>query len=312
MDLQITWQDRNDSVDHFEVHRTDTPVAFKDLGDPLATVPSGTFSYLDETAIRNEVYYYSIVAVKGVHRVMSQQRAYAAIPNTGPGPQELIYGDANFGIFGITKRLELLSRDQLLDQLPDFNGNTVRDTDEWVKYMWRGKVCFIPTAPMKRDASWEDYYNAGLVYGTDDEGGFSGGGVNQRQVVYRGPYNFRVRLPKWELVPETNGFNYTNVRSEFVMALGSLVKAEETRGLENYRDRDGDIYVPTVGNHDFFWMWGGSSTNYARYPIHAELYGSIPLFIGDGYYGNVTQHHRPARNSRHYHQGWFPVLELEF
>ena len=50
------------------------------------------------------------------------------------------------------------------------NGTLINSDTPWIKYIWKGKICFYPLKPIRHSTTWDAIYNAGAVYGTGDEG----------------------------------------------------------------------------------------------------------------------------------------------
>lgn len=109
-------------------------------------------------------------------------------PNSGPGPKSLAGGNEQAGYFGTLTQNQLFTPTELFNLLgiPAL-GPSVNSSLMWCKFFYKGKVVYIPTRPIHDGSlqpfSWEDLYQLGLVYGTDNNGTFpspAASPVNQR------------------------------------------------------------------------------------------------------------------------------------
>lgn len=88
-------------------------------------------------------------------------------PGTGPGPQELIYGDEELGYFGEVSAPEFFSYSDLAAEVSLTQGTNTWPDDTWFKFYRKGKVLYIPRMPVRQSITWQELFNRGLVYGTD-------------------------------------------------------------------------------------------------------------------------------------------------
>lgn len=125
---------------------------------------------------------------------------------SGPGPKSLQYGNEEAGYFGTLTQAQLFTATEIFNQLaiPAIGPNT--DTSMiWAKFYYKGTIVYIPTRPINTSAQlfqWQDLYQRGLVYGTDDDGTYPfpvTSPYNQRTILTKTLENkmagFRIRLP---------------------------------------------------------------------------------------------------------------------
>lgn len=119
-------------------------------------------------------------------------------PNSGPGPQALLAGDAHFGFFGEVTSSELLKGDEVSDLTGMWGtGASINNFVVWLKFIRNNTVVFIAKTPIRNTLSWDQLYSRGLVYGTDDNGYYpTGTATNQLTIIDKGSDHFKVRLPK--------------------------------------------------------------------------------------------------------------------
>ena len=114
----------------------------------------------------------------------SGQKEGASYPNSGPGIKTLAFGDETLGYFGEVSQEELVSVFDLRQQLSFWEGEESTGAIAWIKMFLDGTVIYFPKYPTVYNVGWNALYNAGLVYGTDDNGLYpSGSPTNQFRVV---------------------------------------------------------------------------------------------------------------------------------
>ena len=140
-------------------------------------------------------------------------RSGANYPNSGPGVKTLTFGDEALGYFGEVSQEELFGLAELRRQLSYWSGedNASATPLVWIKMFLDQKVLFIPKQSLVANISWDDLYNNGLIYGTDDNGIVPGvAPVNQFRTV-GGPNSlFKVRVFKARVAdPVAHDMTYT-------------------------------------------------------------------------------------------------------
>lgn len=121
-----------------EIYRSDNEITEQAQGTLLATVPGTVESYTDNTAVPNKSYYYQVVSVIDDKRYPSPSSKFTVRPDTGPGPQELVWGDSTLGYFGAISENDLgfpLSRWR--------NDETKVTNDIFHKVMRNGRVLYV-------------------------------------------------------------------------------------------------------------------------------------------------------------------------
>ncbi len=194
MPLQLNWVNRNTGEDGTRIYRAQTPMDLAALPEPLVSLAPGITTYLDETIERNKVYHYLFETFKGQDRAFSKEQILGVYPDTGPGPQTLLRGDFKHGYFGIVSQSELFTAAELTS-LVSAPGSQYGGAIEWLKFAIDGKILFVANKIVNHSMSWDQLYNAGLVYGVDGPGPFNSGiEVNQMKTVNKGDSTFIVRL----------------------------------------------------------------------------------------------------------------------
>ena len=118
-------------------------------------------------------------ASEGVIREYINQKINIPQDYRTPGNEFLLSGDLNAGFAGFVQPSEMgkIGASNL-----DFNGTNlalelglsagiaINSDTAWIKYVYRGKVCFRPIKSLRHSVTHNQLYNAGIVYPTTDEG----------------------------------------------------------------------------------------------------------------------------------------------
>lgn len=99
---------------------------------------------------------------------------HKTFPDSGPGPKTIAIGNENIGYFGKVTADQMLDRFELMTLLPIPSATVLAPAGnqvfEWLKFVFEGKYLFIPALPIYQTLSWNDVYNAGYMYPTNDNG----------------------------------------------------------------------------------------------------------------------------------------------
>ncbi|MNF44313.1 hypothetical protein D3C85_787500 [compost metagenome] len=214
MSIRLTWRNVNAAIaDNIIIYRDTAPIPADTLPAPLVTLAADAVSYDDTTVVRGTVYYYRIAAVKGTDFVLTDNKIHGYFPDSGPGPQTLKRGDWKRGYFGRVLVGDFLN----IAETRSVSGLTAGTAEpeagltHWHKYIYDGKILFIPNTSISNGLSWNAIYQAGLMYGTDNFGSPPTGGVaspptfnvNQKRLATVKGYDFLIRAPKVSTLPTT-------------------------------------------------------------------------------------------------------------
>lgn len=213
MSIKLNWDDQTDqNLDAIEVYRSETPIDENNPGSPIANLPASATEYEDTNVRVGKTYYYVIAVVKGGNRSFTANQTQGYYSNLGPCGQVLKAGDWKRGYFGEITAAEWVTvldvNNKIRDQLKSLTGITFRtDTANlWYKFVYKGKILFIPNVPMIGSTNWQTGYNAGFVYGSDDFGknpDGDAGAVNQRVIIEIGGHQFIARAIRLSDKPTT-------------------------------------------------------------------------------------------------------------
>jgi len=90
--------------------------------------------------------------------------------SNAPGNKTLIAGTIEAGFLGFVPAVELITGDQLALDLGISAGTSQFSDTPWIKYIWKGKICFTPLNTIRHSIPWDDIYKAGAVYGNGKVG----------------------------------------------------------------------------------------------------------------------------------------------
>lgn len=196
MQLKLVWNNPNVVATTTKIYRATAPIDRNNLGTPVATLTQGELEWIDQNVVAGTLYYYVFESITSKDRNVSLNQQVWALPRTGPGPQKLIAGDLENGYYGDVLGSDFITPANLRAAL-NFTAGGIHGADTpWMKFARHGKTLFVPVLPITAGISWQQLYDAGLVYGTDDFGSslYTGTKVNQKRVVNIGKESFLVRL----------------------------------------------------------------------------------------------------------------------
>lgn len=101
--------------------------------------------------------------------------AIVSVPNSGPGPSAIAYGDSTMGFFGEVASSDFISGSALASAIGLTAGTLINDTTAWLKFSLNGEVLFVPKSDIRQAATWQDIYQAGAVYGDNTVGTYPSG-----------------------------------------------------------------------------------------------------------------------------------------
>lgn len=201
MSIILNWkQQPGQTLDSIEIYRYVNPrqsVNPVSPGEPIVVLPGNVTSYEDTTTEAYKTYQYRIVAVKGTEKVMGLPIVQGDFPMTGPGPQELIRGDWHRGYFGTLTNEEFILNHVELNGLIGFTAWNQAPT-LFHKFVFKGRILFIPDTMTRSSTSWNEQYQYGLMWGTDDFGypPTSVSNTNQRKTFNKDGFEYILRLPR--------------------------------------------------------------------------------------------------------------------
>lgn len=201
MGIKLKWGDVSaQALDAIEIYRATTPISSSNPGSPLVTLAGTAQNYEDNTITNKSLYYYRVAAKKGTERAWGDNLLAGYYAETGPGRSTPLRGDWDVGLMDLVPAANFITNAQLRAKVPALAALTVsNEPTNWYKFFRKGKVLFIPDTTIV-SANWNQLYNAGLMYGTDDVGvkpsGVAAGTVNQKTVVNINGLNYILRCPR--------------------------------------------------------------------------------------------------------------------
>lgn len=297
MSISINWQSQaNKDIDAIEIYRivgATGSINVNALPAPIATLSKDATSYVDVNVVDQNVYRYWIAAVKGTERTLNFPITQGFFLNMGPGPRELKRGTWQRGWFGKVSNAEMFTAPDirgLVSKLTMFSWNP----DYWDKFIYNGKILFIPNKSMGY-TTLQALYQAGIVFGVDNGGYITPNGVNatnQLTKIRKGDFEFIIRLPRL-----SDGMGYVNTGSYVGEVRSTIARMMEGKG-SNYNNvidgkmdyrkttsdsvsssqREGSWCANPYSNSSNFAYWDGNSPEYnTAYGVTGN-YPFIPVF----------------------------------
>lgn len=195
MALKLKWKNPNKGETSVDIYRGDTELV--DLTTPMVTLTAGELEWVDTAALFDKTYYYVWAVNTANDRVVSRPQKIEVADRKGPGPNTLQFGNETYGYFGSVPSADFVNSSTILAALKTLSGIPSANLyPKWSKFIRNGKVLFVPSVSFG-DATWANLYNAGAVYGTNDNGPTnSPGTVNQLSTFELNGDLFLVRLAK--------------------------------------------------------------------------------------------------------------------
>ncbi|QVW56302.1 hypothetical protein pEaSNUABM6_00166 [Erwinia phage pEa_SNUABM_6] len=200
MGVKISWDSQaGKGLDAIEVYRSKAKIDPQNPGSPLASLDPSLTSYEDFTAVNKNLYYYCLAAKKGNERSFGTNQLTGYFSETGPGNATVVRGSWNSGFMDKVPSASFITGADLAAKLSGlvYSGNP-GVPNNWYKMACKGKVLFFPDAAMF-NTTWNRFYDAGMVFGTDDFGktpSGTPGSVNQKRVVEINGLQYIARLAK--------------------------------------------------------------------------------------------------------------------
>lgn len=202
MSITVEWLSQaNKDIDSIEIYRRTGATATINpnaLGEPIGTVAKDVTRFIDTTVVDKNVYRYWICAVKGGNRTLNFPITQGFFLNTGPGPKELRRGTWQYGWFGKVSNEEMFTHLEVRGLVPKLTMFSFTP-DFWDKFIYNGKILFIPNKRMGI-TTLQVLYQAGIVYGTDNTGyntPLNTTPVNQLTKISKNGFEYIIRLPRF-------------------------------------------------------------------------------------------------------------------
>lgn len=135
MAITISWANYNQVSTDTLIYRSSTPITDTELGVLIATVPSSTTKYTDPDTIPAATYWYRLYFRYNTEIVKGRPFSVTAGTDYGPGPSNIIAGNAVLGYFG-TVSSTILGFDFAL-----YGGGTFPFVHKLIR---NGKVLYTP------------------------------------------------------------------------------------------------------------------------------------------------------------------------
>lgn len=309
---KLTWVNPNGATPvTLNIYRGTSPIDRSNLTGLLVSLTAGETQYQDNTVVRGTTYYYVFETISATDRSVSQNYQIVAVPRRGAGSNVIQKGDYNYGYFGNIPSSSFINITALRAALGFSGGQVNNASPKWHKYARNGKVIFVPETAVSTNVGWNMLYNAGLVFGTGDNGPYnSGSNVTQNAQVTIGPDTYRVRLmrgynddngvfcPTGSVVEPTESF--TCEWDDFIYPLSQYVPASQ---------RLANVSNLTIANT----LLNASAAGVVCQERTVSAAGTVPVQRGcnvvSARQGFSARQYSPQLSTANLNL-WWPVLEL--
>lgn len=307
MAITISWPASNAGVaTAIRIYAATSKLEDDTLGDPIATLAGNATSFVWEPPTDNTVYYFRIATDRGADTDLGPNQTFGYFATTGPGAQQPIRGTWELGYFGRVPVADMLSATALRTALGvGAIGSAIADAQiqYYYKFIRQGKILFYPAGAILTTVTFDQLYNLGLIYGTDDNGAYPAGAtltpMNQKKVITIGAFNFLARVFKGSTLPTTTVVTTATADKE-------NSEWDQTMGRINF--------TPTLA-----WNLGSAWDDSTSLPATTQGTVTQHLTVITG--GTKTALHRGANSvidsinqlgAGTAALGYAPVLELQF
>lgn len=182
MAFTLRWKNENPAGSIVKIYRGTSALNLLALPVPLVTLSNGEESWIDPTVTLNSTYYYLLTVTVGGRTVAGPQRTITIKNRRGIGAVEFLnQGDTDdLAYLGQPGFVEQFTYDAFPAGFRAMTGLSGGSQIVLNKYFHRGRVLYMfPNGGKFYNAkyTWNDIYNAGLVYGVDGFGPEGGHGT---------------------------------------------------------------------------------------------------------------------------------------
>lgn len=201
MAITLKWAPQS-GLDSIEIYRGDKRLDESAPGAPKATLPGGAVEYVDEDVVENSNYFYTVVAVKAGNRTFSAPRCIPYLSKWGPSDPSSMTprGDMDAAYLCYLPNNMLTDPAGLWAMLPEASAITKGTWTTWLKFIYNGKILFVPNAAAglaAMTASWNQLNAAGLLFGEDNPDklpAWAAAGVKHKKIIAIGENEYIVRV----------------------------------------------------------------------------------------------------------------------
>ncbi|EEI3987115.1 hypothetical protein G3C84_000113 [Salmonella enterica] len=277
MAFTLRWKNENPAGSIVKIYRGTAKIDPKALPAPIVTLSNNETEWTDETVILNTRYWYLLTVTVNGRTVASPQKSIVIKNRRGVGGVDQInYSDTDdLAFLGQLPFEEQMTYDALPAGFRALTGISGTGTLIMNKFYRHGKVYYMMNNGGRFNStlySWNDIYNAGLVYGVDGFGPDNGrgdlAGVDQSGLFEWQGDTYRMRL----LRGLTDGDEPT------VMTLDESLRNADHDDLEYGRCEYNDFVYPfgdCIPNKQMLPNWTNISP--------ASIYGSGSAYQGKGF-----------------------------
>ncbi|AWN08861.1 putative virion structural protein 18 [Salmonella phage STsAS] len=202
MSFTLRWKNENPAGSVVKIYRGTAKLNPASLPAPIATLSNGEESWVDTTVLLNTSYYYLLTVTVGSRTVAGPQKYITVKNRRGIGNvDQSYYSDTDdLALLGNIAFAEQMNFDAMPAGFRALFGLSGTGTFDLQKFSHRGRMLYLlPNGArfIQKKFSWNDIYNAGLMYGVDgfgpEDGRGSLAGVDQNGLFDWQGDTYRVR-----------------------------------------------------------------------------------------------------------------------
>lgn len=192
MAFTLRWTNNNPTGSVVTVYRDTKAIVLTALPAPLATLSNGEQQYTDTTATIGTTYFYLLAVTVNGKTLYGPARTATVFNRRGVGSMTLAVGNEDIGYIGTPDFAERFTYADLPSGFQALTGLSTAVQIAVGKVMLDGKVFYVfPNFRVTSNLfTWDQIYNAGLMYGVDGPGP-DGGRGNLAPVDQGGLFDFQ-------------------------------------------------------------------------------------------------------------------------
>ncbi|ANZ50337.1 putative virion structural protein [Erwinia phage vB_EamM_Phobos] len=202
MSFTLRWKNPNAIATTVNIYRDTKDISPAALPAPIVTLTNGETEWRDPTAVPGQTYWYLSTVTANGKTVFTASQKYTIAVKRGIGPMTFIAGDDRLGFMGAVPYDELWTPGQMPAGFLAIFPTLLTDRVQLYKFSRHGKILYIlgVAGQFPGYVNWASLYQAGLVFGRDDNGPAGANGLltptpQDAKILHNGDV-YRMRLPR--------------------------------------------------------------------------------------------------------------------
>lgn len=164
--IKLSWRDRNANEQGHRVYKSQTPMDVNSLPAHEVELGADVTTWNDVNVTEGEEYRYIVSAFRDGVEKFSGEHVTTAIefPPPAPGSDVFVGGDPTDGFFGEVPTTELITGDDLANEIGLSAGTSQHSNEPWLKFAIDEEILYVAKKPYRNDVSWDDIDAVNAVY----------------------------------------------------------------------------------------------------------------------------------------------------